>query len=197
VALGRPGKRGKCRGIGGALPEVLMGKTAGQGSGSPGLKVPERHCDTGEVTGSNPVRPTIFFEILYSSESQNESQPPAVLSLNSWSERSTLRSTQETSRRFGALSGGFHRARRSASSADMSGSEVCNEFVLRLFLLAALQADEARALLARTTADSAAALAELREQVDKFDITADPGSVPPISRLVAEYGLRSFQAMHD
>jgi hypothetical protein len=46
------------RGIGGALPEVLLGKTAGQGSGSPGLEVPERHSDTEEVTGSKPVRPT-------------------------------------------------------------------------------------------------------------------------------------------
>ncbi len=35
--------------------------------------------DTEEVTGSNPVRPTPFFEILYSSESLNESQPPATL----------------------------------------------------------------------------------------------------------------------
>jgi PadR family transcriptional regulator AphA len=74
---------------------------------------------------------------------------------------------------------------------------VRNEFVLRLFLLTALEADEARAVLARMTAESAAALAELREQVDKFDAAADPGGAPPISRLVAEYGLRSFQTMHD
>jgi hypothetical protein len=45
-------------GMGRALPEVLLGKTAGQGSGSPGLEVPERHSYTEEVTGSSPVRPT-------------------------------------------------------------------------------------------------------------------------------------------
>ena len=52
MALERPDERGKCRGIGGALPEVLLGKTAGQESGSPGLEVPEPHSDTEEVTGS-------------------------------------------------------------------------------------------------------------------------------------------------
>jgi len=72
-----------------------------------------------------------------------------------------------------------------------------NEFVLRLFLLTALEPEEARALLARMTAESAAALAELREQTAKFDARADPASTPPIGRLVAEYGLRSFQTLHD
>ena len=67
--------------------------------------------DTEEVTGSNPVRPTPFFENLSSGESHNESQRPAVLSLNSWSERSTLRPTHGFPRRFGAPSGRFHRAR--------------------------------------------------------------------------------------
>jgi hypothetical protein len=42
--------------------------------------------DTEEVTGSNPVRPTPFFEIVSTGESLNESQPPAVLRLNRWSE---------------------------------------------------------------------------------------------------------------
>jgi hypothetical protein len=42
--------------------------------------------DTEEVTGSNPVRPTPFFENLSSSESLKGSQPPAVLLLNRWSE---------------------------------------------------------------------------------------------------------------
>src|ERR1700726_2443285 len=49
--------------------------------------------DTEEVTGSNPVRPTRFFENPSSGERHNESQRPAVLSLNSWSGRSTLRPT--------------------------------------------------------------------------------------------------------
>jgi DNA-binding PadR family transcriptional regulator len=76
---------------------------------------------------------------------------------------------------------------------------VRNEFVLRLFLLAAVEPDEARALLARVAADSAEALDALREQVDKFDATAEPapGTGTPLNRLVAEYGLRSFQTLHD
>ncbi len=48
--------------------------------------------DTEEVTGSNPVRPTTFFEIVSSGESRNESQPPAVLALRCWSEHLMLRS---------------------------------------------------------------------------------------------------------
>ena len=39
--------------------------------------------DTEEVTDSNPVRPTRFFENLSSGESHNWGQRPAVLSLNS------------------------------------------------------------------------------------------------------------------
>jgi hypothetical protein len=40
--------------------------------------------DTEEVTGSNPERPTPFFENLSSSESLKGSQPPAVMLLNRW-----------------------------------------------------------------------------------------------------------------
>ena len=40
--------------------------------------------NTEEVTGSNPVRPTTFFEILSSTESPNESQRPVALSRNRW-----------------------------------------------------------------------------------------------------------------
>jgi hypothetical protein len=54
--------------------------------------------DTEEVTGSNPVRPTTFFEIVSSGESHNESQPPAVLSLRCWSERIRLRPHRRLSR---------------------------------------------------------------------------------------------------
>ena len=41
----------------------------------------DRHPDTEEVTGSNPVRPTTFFESLSNAESPNGSQSPAVLLL--------------------------------------------------------------------------------------------------------------------
>jgi hypothetical protein len=48
--------------------------------------------DTEEVTGSNPVRPTPFFEILSSAGNSNRSQPPAVLAFRRWSEHLTSRS---------------------------------------------------------------------------------------------------------
>jgi hypothetical protein len=46
------------------MPEVLQSETAGQSLSSIWPEVPERLSDTEEVTGSNPVRPTPFFEIL-------------------------------------------------------------------------------------------------------------------------------------
>jgi hypothetical protein len=49
--------------------------------------------DTEEVTGSNPVRPTQFFEILSSAKGPKGSQPPAALALRCWSEHSTVWST--------------------------------------------------------------------------------------------------------
>jgi hypothetical protein len=52
-----------------------------------GLDLP----DTEEVTGSNPVRPTRFFENLSSAESLDGSQPAADLLPYSWSQRSPLR----------------------------------------------------------------------------------------------------------
>jgi hypothetical protein len=42
--------------------------------------------DTEEVTGSNPVRPTPFFENLSSAGIPNGSQAPAVLSNKRWSQ---------------------------------------------------------------------------------------------------------------
>jgi DNA-binding PadR family transcriptional regulator len=74
---------------------------------------------------------------------------------------------------------------------------VRNEFVLRLFLLSALEAGEARAALQGLLAQNDAALADLREQVDKFDAMAEPGAAPPLNRLVAEFGLRSFETLRD
>jgi len=69
------------------MPGALQGKTAGQRLSSTGPGVPERHSDTEEVTGSNPVRPTPFFENLSSIESQDGSQAPAVLPNKRWSRR--------------------------------------------------------------------------------------------------------------
>ena len=72
-----------------------------------------------------------------------------------------------------------------------------NEFVLRLFLLSTLEPEEARAALRGLVAQNDAALAELREQVDKFDAVAEPGAAPPLNRLVAEFGLRSFETLRE
>jgi DNA-binding PadR family transcriptional regulator len=74
---------------------------------------------------------------------------------------------------------------------------VRNEFVLRLFLLPALEADEARTVLRQIAAESYAMLSALREDVAKFDATAEPRTAPPINRLVAEYGLRSYETLHQ
>jgi PadR family transcriptional regulator, regulatory protein AphA len=74
---------------------------------------------------------------------------------------------------------------------------VRNEFVLRLFLLSALEPAEARTALRQLAAENDAALATLREQVGKFDAAADPGAPPPLNRLVAEFGLRSYQTLRE
>ena len=68
------------------MPEVLQGMTAGQSLSSIWPEVPERHSDAEEVTGSNPVRPTPFFENLSSAGIPNGSQAPAVLSNKRWSQ---------------------------------------------------------------------------------------------------------------
>src|SRR5579871_1620507 len=49
--------------------------------------------------------------------------------------------------------------------------QVRNEFVLRLFLLHALEPDEARTVLHQIAAESDAMLSALREDVEKFDAT--------------------------
>jgi DNA-binding PadR family transcriptional regulator len=72
---------------------------------------------------------------------------------------------------------------------------VRNEFVLRLFLLSALEPAEAREVLSQLAEDSAVAWAELSGEVAAFDAAAD--GPPPMRRLVAEYGLRSFQTLSE
>jgi len=54
-----------------------------------------------------------------------------------------------------------------------------------------------RAALSQLAAENEAVLATLREQVDKFDAAADPGTPPPLNRLVAEFGLRSYQTLRE
>jgi PadR family transcriptional regulator AphA len=74
---------------------------------------------------------------------------------------------------------------------------VRNEFLLRLFLLSALDPDDARALLRPLAEGSARELATLRDAVDKADANTSPGATPAFGRLVAEYGLRAYQTTHD
>jgi PadR family transcriptional regulator AphA len=74
---------------------------------------------------------------------------------------------------------------------------VRNEFVLRMFLLSTLDTEDARALLHPLVDRSARELAALRAAIDAVDATTPPDADLPFGRLVAEYGLRSFQTLHD
>jgi len=74
---------------------------------------------------------------------------------------------------------------------------VRNEFVLRLFLLSTLDPAEARRLLELVAAANAKQLDELRASVAAFDAAADPSAGLPLQRLVAEFGLRSFQILAE
>lgn len=74
---------------------------------------------------------------------------------------------------------------------------VRNEFVLRLFLLSTLDTDDARKLLQPVVEGSARQIADLSEAIEAADAATPPGAPLPFGRLVAEYGLRSFQTMHD
>src|SRR3984893_15942541 len=90
---------------------------------SPGLKVPERHSDTEEATGSNPVRPTRFLEILSSAESRDGSQAPAVLRNKRWSRRWHSGLCTRRPGGFGQLeahSRGCHRVRQPCSIPDVT-----------------------------------------------------------------------------
>jgi hypothetical protein len=69
-------------------PAALVASRRGSGAVS---SAGERFPDTEEVTGSNPVRPTPFFENLSCGGSLDGSQRPAVLVLRCWSEHLTLR----------------------------------------------------------------------------------------------------------
>ena len=74
---------------------------------------------------------------------------------------------------------------------------VRNEFVLRLFLLSTLDPAEARRLLEWTADANAKQLDELRASVAAFEAAADPAAGLPLQRLVAEFGLRSFQLLTE
>lgn len=74
---------------------------------------------------------------------------------------------------------------------------VRNEFVLRMFLLSTLDPSEARRLLAWTAEANARQLEELRAGVAAIDAADDAADGLPLRRLVAEFGLRSFQLLTE
>jgi hypothetical protein len=74
---------------------------------------------------------------------------------------------------------------------------VRNEFVLRLFLLSTLDFEAARALLHKVAEEYARQREALQAAVDQADRAAAAGAALPFNRLVAEFGLRSFQTIHD
>jgi DNA-binding PadR family transcriptional regulator len=74
---------------------------------------------------------------------------------------------------------------------------VRNEFVLRLFLLSTLDADGARALLRGVVEESTRQREALQAAVDHVERAKALDAPSPFNRLVAEFGLRSFQTIHD
>ena len=72
---------------------------------------------------------------------------------------------------------------------------VRDEGTLRLFLLSTLDADDARTVLLPLIDSCEREIAALRKGIDDAD--AAGGSALPFGRLVAEYGLRSFETLRD
>jgi PadR family transcriptional regulator, regulatory protein AphA len=74
---------------------------------------------------------------------------------------------------------------------------VRNEFVLRLFMLSTLDADDARALVAQLGEESAREVAKLRDAIDKADATSPSEAESPPGCLAAEYGARIFETTYE
>jgi hypothetical protein len=74
---------------------------------------------------------------------------------------------------------------------------VRNEFVLRLFMLSALDADDARALAARFGDESAREEARLRDAIDKAGVTDPLGIEYAPVRVAAEYGVRVLGTIRE
>jgi hypothetical protein len=64
-------------------------------------------------------------------------------------------------------------------------------------MLSTLEVDEARALLNSYVEGGTRELRRLRERVDEFDAAHADDTTLPFNRMVAEYGLISFQTLHD
>jgi PadR family transcriptional regulator AphA len=76
-----------------------------------------------------------------------------------------------------------------------TGSGVRNEFVLRLFLLSALEADEAAELLQKTVAHCERQLDLLNREFD--GLVADGSASGGAPGLAAQYGLHAYRATID
>jgi len=80
--------------------------------------------------------------------------------------------------------------------APRTGGAVRNEPVLRLFLLSALEPDDARTVLREVADNSRRQIAELGEAM-ATDTPASPDGRLPFGWLAAGYGLRQYQASND
>jgi PadR family transcriptional regulator AphA len=78
--------------------------------------------------------------------------------------------------------------------APDDGGKVRNEYVLRMFLLSALDPADALTLLRRIAATSAAGAAELREVRAEHGADAIPPGSAGFGQLAAEFGLRQYEA---
>jgi PadR family transcriptional regulator, regulatory protein AphA len=99
------------------------------------------------------------------------------------------------SRTYAATDAG-HAELRSWLMAPERGAKVRNEYVLRMFLLSALDPADALVVLRRVAAESEGGEAELRRVRE-----ANGPGVPPgpdgFGQLAAEFGLRQYQAVHE
>jgi len=98
------------------------------------------------------------------------------------------------SRTYAVTGAGREELRSWLLTAPDRGGKVRNEEVLRMFLLSALDPDDARAVLKRIAANTAAGAATMRT------IREEAGPVRPgregFGQLAAEYGLRQYDAVH-
>ena len=73
---------------------------------------------------------------------------------------------------------------------------VRDETVLRMFLVQALDPDDARKLLEGIAAHCAAEIENLRPVMEAEDAEHHEGDPLPFGRLAGEYGLRQYEAVH-
>lgn len=85
---------------------------------------------------------------------------------------------------------------RSWLLAPADGGKVRNEYVLRMFLLSALDPADALTVLHRIARTAAAGAAELREVRAEHGDQVPPGSAG-FGQLAAEFGVRQYDAVYE